>query len=166
MSSCYWVLLFFITRSELCKILFLALSVTFLFVYEMSTEHWTDLHQTHTEDVFGPLLGWVWISGSKVKATTDKNGVFGGCRGNCWMDLRQIYAEDMFGPSLGRVWRSRSILAACVIWKNIRALVWNWDYLSIGLKLDFLAFRLRFGLKLVKDFSCFFGTLWWITSWV
>jgi len=29
--------------------------------------HWTDLSQIHTEDVFGRSLGWVWMLRSKVK---------------------------------------------------------------------------------------------------
>jgi len=33
---------------------------------------WTDLRQIHTEDMFGPLLGWVWMSRSKVKVTRAK----------------------------------------------------------------------------------------------
>jgi len=53
-------------RSELRKVLFLAPSVCFLFVHEMSRD-WTDLRQIHTEDVFGPTLGRVWRSRSKVK---------------------------------------------------------------------------------------------------
>jgi len=45
----------FITRSELRKALFLAPSVCgFLFVYEISRDRWTDLHQIYMEDVFGP----------------------------------------------------------------------------------------------------------------
>ena len=33
---------------------------------------WMDLRQIHTEDVFGPLLGWAWMPRSKVKVTRDK----------------------------------------------------------------------------------------------
>ena len=43
-------------RSELFKVLFLALSVTFLFVYEISQEPPNGLHQIHRDDVFGPSL--------------------------------------------------------------------------------------------------------------
>jgi len=75
---------------------------------------WTDLCQIYREDVFGPSLRWVWMSRSKVKVTTDKNGVFSGYLGNCWMDLQQIHMEHVFHPSLGTVWRSRSISVACV----------------------------------------------------
>jgi len=58
----------------------LALSMTFLFVYE------TDLRQIHTEDVFGPSLGGVWMSRSKVKCQGQQGqktaffGPFGGLR--------------------------------------------------------------------------------------
>ena len=46
--------------SELHKVLFLALSVTFLFVFEISWgNRWMDLRQIHMEDVFGPSLGQV-----------------------------------------------------------------------------------------------------------
>ena len=54
----------FITRSELGKVLFLALSVTSVCVWNISRNCWTDLRQIHTEDVFGPSLGWVWRSKS------------------------------------------------------------------------------------------------------
>jgi len=45
------MLYMFTTRSELRKVLFLALSVTFLFVYEYLSNRWTDLRQIHTEDM-------------------------------------------------------------------------------------------------------------------
>jgi len=35
---------------------------------------WIDLHQIHTEDMFGPSLERVWRS--KIKVTRDKNGIF------------------------------------------------------------------------------------------
>jgi len=45
----------FTARSELRKVLFLALSVTFLFVYEMSREPLNGFApNSHMEDVFGP----------------------------------------------------------------------------------------------------------------
>jgi len=37
---------------------------------------WTDLHQIHTADMFGPSLRGVWRSRSKVKVTRDKNVIF------------------------------------------------------------------------------------------
>jgi len=37
---------------------------------------WTDLHQIHTEDVFGPSLGRVWRSRSKAKVTRNKTRHF------------------------------------------------------------------------------------------
>jgi len=37
---------------------------------------WTDLHQIYTKDVFGPSLGRVWRSRSKVKVPGVKNGIF------------------------------------------------------------------------------------------
>jgi len=52
--------------SELHKVLFLALSVTFLCMKYLRN-CWTDLRQIHTEDVFGSSLGWVWMSRLKVK---------------------------------------------------------------------------------------------------
>ena len=54
----------FTARSELRKVLFFALSVIFLFVYENLGNRWTDLRQIHREDVFGPSLGRVWRSRS------------------------------------------------------------------------------------------------------
>jgi len=36
---------------------------------------WTDLRQVHSEDVFGPSLGRVWMSRSKIKVTRDKNAL-------------------------------------------------------------------------------------------
>jgi len=48
---------------------------------------WTDLHQIHSEDVFGPSLGRVWRSRSKVKVARDKNGIFGPFGG-----LHAVYA--------------------------------------------------------------------------
>jgi len=68
---------FVTTRSELHKVLFLALSVTFLFVYEISRELWMDLCQIHMEDVFGPSHGQFWMSRSKVKITREKTSCFG-----------------------------------------------------------------------------------------
>jgi len=51
----------FTARSELRKVMFLALSVTFLFVYEISREPLNGfaLGKIHTEDVIGPSLGGV-----------------------------------------------------------------------------------------------------------
>jgi len=37
---------------------------------------WTDLHQIHMEDVFGPSLGRVWMWRSKVKVTQVKKWHF------------------------------------------------------------------------------------------
>jgi len=70
-------------RGELRKVLFLALTVTFLFVYEISREPLNRLRQIHREDVFGPSLGWVWRSRSKVKGQGHQGqkrhfGPFGG----------------------------------------------------------------------------------------
>ena len=45
-------------RSQLRKVLFLALSVTFLCTKYLGNL-WTDLHRIHAEDVFGPSLGRV-----------------------------------------------------------------------------------------------------------
>jgi len=60
------------------KVLFLVLSVTFyLFVFfclwiKYLGNCWTNFCQIHREDVFGPSLGWDWMSRSKVKVTRDK----------------------------------------------------------------------------------------------
>jgi len=56
----FFALLCLITaRSELLEVLFFALSVTFLFVYEISREPLNSLCQIYREDVFGPSLGRV-----------------------------------------------------------------------------------------------------------
>jgi len=65
--------------------------------------HWTDLCHTHRENVFGPSLRQVWMSGSP----RTKHGVFGRYLRIRWTDLRQIHTEDVFGLSLGRVRRSK-----------------------------------------------------------
>jgi len=50
------------------KVLFFrAVSLVFLFEYEIYRERWTDLRQIHKEDMFGPSLGQVWRSRSEVK---------------------------------------------------------------------------------------------------
>jgi len=66
----------FTACSELRKVLFLALSITFLVRMKYLWNRWMDLHQIHTEDVFGSSFRWVWMSRSKVKVNTDKNGIF------------------------------------------------------------------------------------------
>jgi len=47
------------------------LYVTFSLFFWLSLKYlgnrWTDLRQIHREDTFGPLLGRVWMSRSKVK---------------------------------------------------------------------------------------------------
>jgi len=53
------------TRSELRKVLFLALWLFCLWIKYL-WNRWTDLHQIHMEDVFGPSLRRVWMSRSKV----------------------------------------------------------------------------------------------------
>jgi len=79
--------LVYIARSELRKVLFFAPSVC---VFCLCTKYlgncWTDLRQIHLEEVFGPSIGRVWRSGSKVKVSRDKNGIFrpfGGLREVC-----------------------------------------------------------------------------------
>jgi len=52
-------LLVFTARSELRKVLFLALSVTFYLCLKYPGNHKTDLRQIYREDVFGPSLGRV-----------------------------------------------------------------------------------------------------------
>jgi len=79
---------------------------------------WTDLRQIHGEDVFGPSLGRVWMSRSKVKnqghqAQTGKTAESccirrDQCLRNGWTDLLQIHRKDVFGPCLGPVWMWRS----------------------------------------------------------
>jgi len=70
--SCKWVVIMFCycvftARSELHKVLFLVLSVTFFVCSCMKYlwNHWTDVHQIHMADVFGPSLGWIWMSRSQ-----------------------------------------------------------------------------------------------------
>ena len=72
------IILIITARSELCKVLFWRWCWLFLFAHEISRNCWTDLHQICREDefVFGPSLGRVWMSRSKVKVTRDKNGIF------------------------------------------------------------------------------------------
>jgi len=55
-------------------VLFLAPSLSgfVVFVYEISRERLNELHQIHTEDVFGPSMGRVLRSRSKVKVTMEK----------------------------------------------------------------------------------------------
>jgi len=59
-------------RSEMRKILFFSDVCDFLFVNQYLVNRWTDLLQTHREDVFGLSLGGVWMSRSKVKVTRNK----------------------------------------------------------------------------------------------
>jgi len=63
-----------------CKVRFLALSVTFVCLFvcasNISGNRWMDLRQIHRKHVFGPSIGRVWMSRSKVKVTRDKNGIF------------------------------------------------------------------------------------------
>ena len=69
----------FTARSELRKVLCLAPSVCgFCLCMKYLGNRWTDLHQIHTEDVFGSSLGEFEVQGqrSKVKVTGDKNGIF------------------------------------------------------------------------------------------
>jgi len=51
----------------------------------------TDLCQIHNEDVFGPSLGQVWMSRSKIKVTRDKNGIFRPSRPACGLWLVNIF---------------------------------------------------------------------------
>jgi len=53
-------------------------SVVFCLSTKYLRNHWKDLCQIHTEDVFGPSLGWVWRSRSKVKVTRNKKMTFFG----------------------------------------------------------------------------------------
>jgi len=49
--------------------------VTFLFLFlcmKYLWNRWTDLRQIHREDMFGPSLGRVWMSRSKIKVTRNK----------------------------------------------------------------------------------------------
>jgi len=59
-------------RTELRKVLFLALSVSFSFIIfylwiKYLRNRWTDLRQIHSKYVCKPSLGRVWMSMSKVK---------------------------------------------------------------------------------------------------
>jgi len=53
-----------------CVTLFFG-TVTFLCMKYLQNRR-TDLRQIHRDDVFGPSLGRVWMSRSKVKVTRDK----------------------------------------------------------------------------------------------
>ena len=75
-----------IARSELGKVCFWRCLWLFCLCLKYPRNRWTDLRQFHTEDVFGPSLGHVWRSRSKVKFTRDKNGIFGAFSG-----LREFY---------------------------------------------------------------------------
>jgi len=75
--------------SELRKVLFLALSVTFCLCSMIYLgNRWTNLSQIHTEDVFGSSLGQAWMSRSKVKITRDKTAFFAPFDG-----LRVVYVS-------------------------------------------------------------------------
>jgi len=92
--------------SDLRTVLFLALSVTFLFVYEISPEPLNGFAPIDREDVSGPSSHEFKCQGqrSKVKVTTDKkNDNFGRYLGNRCTDLRQIHTEDVFALSLRRI---------------------------------------------------------------
>jgi len=58
----------FLLHTVNCKVLFLVLYVTFLCMKYLQN-HWTHLRQIYMEDVFGPLLGWVWMLRSKSSGT-------------------------------------------------------------------------------------------------
>jgi len=67
----------FIARSQLHKVLLImALSVTFLFVHEISQEPLNGFAPNSQEDVFGPSLRQVWMLRSKAKVTRDKKRHF------------------------------------------------------------------------------------------
>ena len=51
-------------------------SLVFCLCMKYLRNRWTDLHQIHTEDVFGPSLGRGWRSQSKIKVTRDKSVIF------------------------------------------------------------------------------------------
>jgi len=72
MATSFNVWLMFTTRSDLHMVLFLELSVTFCWCMKYLRNRWTDLRQIHREDVFGPSLGRVWMSWSKIKVIRDK----------------------------------------------------------------------------------------------
>jgi len=69
-----------------------------------------DLHQIHTEDMFGPSLGRIWRS--KVKVTRDKNGIFRPFRrpacGLCLVKRLLPVVLITF-----RLWRKRSTRIFC-----------------------------------------------------
>jgi len=98
-SCCYRIIIAVVTAcSELHKVLFLVLPVTFLCMKYLGNRQ-TDLPQIHMQDVFGPSLGQVSLSRPKIKGqghqrqqegqhpltgqraanfkvTRDKNGIF------------------------------------------------------------------------------------------
>jgi len=65
-------------RSELRKVLFFGAVSLWVFWLCMKYlgNRWTNLRQIHMEDVFGPSLGRIWRSWSKIKVTMDKNDIF------------------------------------------------------------------------------------------
>jgi len=67
----------FITAcSKLHKVQFLAMSVTFCLCMKYLRNRLTDLRQIHSEDVFGPSLGRVWMSGQRSRWPRTKQALF------------------------------------------------------------------------------------------
>jgi len=87
------------TCSELCKVVF-GIVCDFLCTKYLRN-HWTDLCQIHRNDVFGPSLGQVWMSRSRLPGTK-KQGQ------SIPRESLNWYATNSHGK---RAW---SLLAACM----------------------------------------------------
>jgi len=71
---------------------------------------YTYLRQIHTEDVFGPSLGRIWMSRSKVKVTTDKKAFFRSFRRPaCYLCLLNIVFISLF-------FKCYSLNFYCTLW--------------------------------------------------
>ena len=94
-----------------------------------------DLCQIHREDVFGPLLGRVWMSSSKVRATRDKIGkLLRHPHWQCivrrapyvqitWSSSRRDHCVTAGGWRVDRSAHCRR-LACCLFNKTSLALIW------------------------------------------
>jgi len=96
-----------------------------------------NLRQIHTEDVFGSLLGQVWMSRSKVKVTRDKKRAVHSHNprqqqnGTCLLQITSCSSRRHHSVAAGR----RVISAACVRFmfrKTSLARVWETEKLKIN----------------------------------
>ena len=115
---------------------------------------WTDLCQIHREDVFGPLLGRVWMSRSKVKVTTDKKLGFR----QISLELLNWFATDSQGRHVwslarsslkvsvkGQGYHGQKMGFQQISWELLngfainshRRLVWSLTWTSLEVKVNF-----------------------------